>query len=133
MLSRLAFFQVGMNLQENNQYLLFCNFLFIHLFMFKKLHEPSHCLPFRLHLDHIFLILDEHPFGVLVNPLSEDCKQVTALSGIRIEIQQVLGEQQRATGCSLNIVFFSEILRYFELWPFSVFPRCQCVYTHQAG
>ena len=82
MLSRLAFFQVGMNLQESNQYLLFCNFLFIHLFMFKKLHEPSHCLPFRLHLDHIFLILDEYPLGVLVNPLAEDCKQITALSGL---------------------------------------------------
>ena len=82
MLSRLAFFQVGMNLQESNQYLLFCNFLFINLFMFKKLHKPSHCLPFRLHLDHIFLILDEHPLGVLVNPLAEDCKQITALSGL---------------------------------------------------
>ena len=34
------------------------------------------------------------------------------------------------TGCSLNIVFFWNILR---LWPFSVFPRCQCVSTHQAG
>ena len=22
---------------------------------------------------------------------------------------------------------------YSVLWPFSVFPRCQCVYTHQAG
>ena len=130
MLSRLAFFQVGMNLQESNQYLLFCNFLFIHLFMFKKLHEPSHCLPFRLHLDHIFLILDEHPLGVLVNPLSEDCKQVTALSGIRIEIQQVLGEQQRATGCSLNIVFFSEDFKIFRTLAFLCFPSVSvCVHT----
>ena len=24
---------------------------------------------------------------------------------------------------------FSEILKYSGLWPFSVFPRCQCVYT----
>ena len=22
---------------------------------------------------------------------------------------------------------------YSEIWPFSVFPWCQCVYTHQAG
>ena len=25
------------------------------------------------------------------------------------------------------------ILKYFGLLPFSVFPRCQCVCTHQAG
>ena len=37
------------------------------------------------------------------------------------------------TGCSLNIVFFPKILKYSGLWPFSVFPRCQCVYTYQAG
>ena len=37
------------------------------------------------------------------------------------------------TECSLNIVFFSNIFKYSGLWPFSVFPRCQCVYTHQAG
>ena len=30
-------------------------------------------------------------------------------------------------------VFFPKILKHFGLWPFSVFPRCQCVYTHQAG
>ena len=28
---------------------------------------------------------------------------------------------------------FSKILKYSGLLPFSVFPRCQCVYTHQAG
>ena len=34
------------------------------------------------------------------------------------------------TGCSLNIVgFFPKILKHFGLWPFSVSPRCQCVYT----
>ena len=37
------------------------------------------------------------------------------------------------TGCSLNIVFFLKILKYSGLWSFSVFPLCQCVYTHQAG
>ena len=37
------------------------------------------------------------------------------------------------TGCSLNIVFFPKILKYSGLWPFSVLPQCQCVYTHQAG
>ena len=37
------------------------------------------------------------------------------------------------TGCSLNIVFFSKILKYSALLLFSVFSRCQCVYTHQAG
>ena len=36
------------------------------------------------------------------------------------------------TGCSLNIVFFSEFLTIF-FWPFSVFPRCQSVYIQQAG
>ena len=25
------------------------------------------------------------------------------------------------------------ILKYFGLWPFSVFSRCQCVYTNKAG
>ena len=34
------------------------------------------------------------------------------------------------TGCSLNIVFFPKILKYF---PDSVFPQCQYVYTNQAG
>ena len=37
------------------------------------------------------------------------------------------------TGCSLNIVFFLKILEYSGLWSFSVFPLCQCVYTHQVG
>ena len=30
-------------------------------------------------------------------------------------------------------VFFSKIRKYSGLWPFSVFPRRQCVYTHRAG
>ena len=38
-----------------------------------------------------------------------------------------------STGCYLNIVFFPKILKYSGLWPFSVLPRCQCVYTHKAG
>ena len=29
--------------------------------------------------------------------------------------------------------FILKISKYFGLWPFSVFSRCQCVYTHQAG
>ena len=33
------------------------------------------------------------------------------------------------TGCSLNIVFFKKS----GVLPFSVFPRCQCMYTHQAS
>ena len=33
----------------------------------------------------------------------------------------------------IKYCFFSKILKYSGLWPFSVFPRCQCVYTHQAG
>jgi len=37
------------------------------------------------------------------------------------------------TGCSLSIVFFPKILKYSGLWPFSVFLRRQCVYTHQTG
>ena len=32
------------------------------------------------------------------------------------------------TGCSLNIVFFPKILKYSGLLPFSVLPRCQCVF-----
>ena len=38
----------------------------------------------------------------------------------------------KCTGCSLNIVSFPKILKYSGLWPFSVFPRCQCVFTHKA-
>ena len=37
------------------------------------------------------------------------------------------------TGCSSNIVLFPIFKKYSGLWPFTVFPRCQCVYTHQAG
>ena len=33
----------------------------------------------------------------------------------------------------LNIVFFPKILKYSRLSAFSVFPQCQCEYTHQAG
>ena len=29
--------------------------------------------------------------------------------------------------------FFPKILKYSGLWPFSVCPRCKCVYTYQAG
>ena len=36
---------------------------------------------------------------------------------------------QKDTGCSLNIVFFEDFKIYSELWPLSVSPRCQCVYT----
>ena len=31
------------------------------------------------------------------------------------------------------LCFFQRFLEYSGLWPFSVFPCCQCVYTHQAG
>ena len=34
---------------------------------------------------------------------------------------------------SQHIVIFSKITKYSGPLPFSVFPRCQCVYTHQAG
>ena len=30
-------------------------------------------------------------------------------------------------------MFFPKILEYSRLWPFLVFPPCQCVYTHMAG
>ena len=33
------------------------------------------------------------------------------------------------TGCSLNIVFFEDFKIYSGLWPLSVSPRCQYVYT----
>ena len=42
-------------------------------------------------------------------------------------------KDEGGTGCSLNIVFFWKIFKYSRLWSFSVFPRCQCVYTHQPG
>ena len=51
---------------------------------------------------------------------------------LALSIVHVLMEAEY-TGCSLNIVFFSKILKYSELLPFSVFPRRQCMYTHQAG
>ena len=34
---------------------------------------------------------------------------------------------------TLKTVFFPKILKYSGLWPTSVFPWCQCVYTYQAG
>ena len=34
---------------------------------------------------------------------------------------------------SVFFVFFSRILKYSRLLPLFVFPRCECVYTHQAG
>ena len=37
------------------------------------------------------------------------------------------------TRWSLNIVFFSKILKYSGLLYFSVFFRCQCVYVHPTG
>ena len=38
-------------------------------------------------------------------------------------------QKETDTGCSLNIVFFEGFKIYSGLWPLSVFPRCQCVYT----
>ena len=35
-------------------------------------------------------------------------------------------------GVHLMLCFF-KILKYSGILPLSVFPRCQCVYTHQAG
>ena len=43
--------------------------------------------------------------------------------------------QRVALSCRLdNRVFIKYCVfwKYSGLWPFSVFPRCQCVYTHQA-
>jgi len=36
-------------------------------------------------------------------------------------------------GVHYILCFFSKILKYSLLFPSSLFPRCQCVYTHQAG
>ena len=33
----------------------------------------------------------------------------------------------------LNILSFWKILKYSGLFPFSIFPRCQCLYTHKEG
>ena len=71
---------------------------------------PPFCYPFTIHLPSV---LGFHLW---------ECKIF-----INYEKQKV----KLGTGCSLNIVFFSG---YFEIfWPFYVFPRCQCVYTHQVG
>ena len=43
------------------------------------------------------------------------------------------GTPAACTRCSFNIMFFSKVSKYSGLLPFSVFSRCQCVYTHQAG
>ena len=48
-----------------------------------------------------------------------------------IDLHDIL-DFKKIRGCSLNIVFFL-FFKYSGLWPISVFPRCQCVYTHQAG
>ena len=48
-------------------------------------------------------------------------------------IRVLLWAKSWATGCSLNIVLFLKILNCSGLLPFSVFPRSQRVYTHQAG
>ena len=49
------------------------------------------------------------------------------------DVSRVLYSYLLFTGDSLNIVFFQKILEYSEVCPFSVLPRCQCVYTHRAG
>ena len=36
-------------------------------------------------------------------------------------------------GVNLILCFFEDFKIYSGLWSFSVSPRCQCVYTHQAG
>ena len=33
------------------------------------------------------------------------------------------------TGCLLNVFFLEDFIIYSSLWPLSVSPRCQCVYT----
>ena len=48
----------------------------------------------------------------------------------RVKCEERVGSDY--TGCSLNIVFFL-ISKKSRLWPFSVFPLCVCVCTHQAG
>ena len=47
---------------------------------------------------------------------------------VYVRIRQQL-RSEKAAGCSLIIVFFPN----FKNIPDSVFPRCPCVYTHQAG
>ena len=42
-------------------------------------------------------------------------------------ITHTIWNSKLGTGCSLNIVFFSKILKHSGLWPFSVFPQCHCV------
>ena len=56
----------------------------------------------------------------------------------RHSMQQNAGRTTKKTRLLMYRVFikycvFSKILEYSGLLPFSVFPRCQCVYTHQAG
>ena len=50
-----------------------------------------------------------------------------------IDRKKIQTNIQIYTGCSLNIVLFPKILKYSGLWPFSVFPWCQCAYANQVG
>ena len=52
---------------------------------------------------------------------------------IHVHTNTKINTNTKYTGCSLNIVVFLKILKYSGLWPFSVLPLCQCVYTHKAG
>ena len=66
----------------------------------------------------------------------EVCAYISVMEGLKGKLAKLLyraGPPANATGCSLNIIFFLKILEYSGLWSFSVVPRCQCVYTHQAG
>ena len=58
---------------------------------------------------------------------------VFSMTTVLIKHYAILNIASSSTGCSSNIVFFPKILEYSGLWSFSVFPRCKCVYTHQAG
>ena len=66
-----------------------------------------------------------------LSEFGEQVKSCGKANNIKLEMNKIYVPVD--TGCSLNIVFFPIFKKYSGLWPFSVFPRCQCVYTHQAG
>ena len=69
---------------------------------------------------------------MLLEQLTPSCKDFRK-SSTSCDLFMFIFESVRDTGCSLNIVFLSKILKYSGLLPFSVFLRRHCVYTHQAG
>ena len=65
--------------------------------------------------------------GTASTPPSPPLNGVRSVSWLKTCAFSVISDD---TGCSLNIVFFFRIIQNI---PDSVFPQCQCAYTHKAG